>query len=194
MLIKEMKAAEKLQAILELLEQGKSLEEIAKIAGYAKKSNIKDFLKSKGYIFDGDSICGLDQNQEEEPQLQLQELQQVQSNDIHMADSFMLELQNKKLQSNLMALAKQYDEIQEMILKIKSLDSQMADSKQEVITVVQEGIKIDLPDYEGQAYRASVRINPIVWQEFDEFASQHKEFDKALLIAQAMKEYMDKHR
>lgn len=192
MLIKEMKAEEKLQAILELLEQDKSLEEIAKIAGYARKSNIKDFLKSKGYIFDGDSICGLDQKQEEEPKVQ--EIQKVESSDIQMADSFMLEIQNKKLQSNLLALAKQYEEIQEMLVKIKSLDSHVTDTKQEVITVVQEGIKIDLPDYEGQAYRASVRINPVVWQEFDEFASQHKEFDKASLIAQAMKEYMEKYK
>lgn len=192
MLIKEMKSEDKLQAILELLEQDKSLEEIAKIAGYARKSNIKDFLKSKGYIFDGDSICGLDQKQKEVPKVQ--EIQQVKSSDIQMADSFMLELQNKKLQSNLLALANQYEEIQEMLIKIKSLDSQVTDTKQEVITVVQEGIKIDLPDYEGQAYRASVRINPIVWQEFDVFASQNKEFDKASLIAQAMKEYMEKYR
>lgn len=191
MLIKEMKADDKLKAILELLEQDKSIGEIAQIAGYAKKSNIKDFLKSKGYIFDGDSICGMDQKQEEEPKRQ--ELQQVQSTDIQMADSFMLEIQNKKLQSNLLALANQYEEIQEMLIKIKSIDSQMTDTKQEVITVVQEGIKIDLPDYEGQAYRASIRINPIVWQEFDEFASQHKEFDKASLIAQAMKEYIEKY-
>lgn len=186
-----MKADDKLKAILELLEQDKSIGEIAQIAGYAKKSNIKDFLKSKGYIFDGDSICGMDQKQEEEPKRQ--ELQQVQSTDIQMADSFMLEIQNKKLQSNLLALANQYEEIQEMLIKIKSIDSQMTDTKQEVITVVQEGIKIDLPDYEGQAYRASIRINPIVWQEFDEFASQHKEFDKASLIAQAMKEYIEKY-
>lgn len=192
MLIKEMKAEEKLKSILELIDEGKDLREIAKIAGYAKKSNVKDFLKSKGYIFNGDSICGLDQKQEEE--LKVQEIQQVQSNDIHMTDSFMIELQNKQLQSNLLALAKQYEEIQEMLVKVKSLDSQVTDTKQEVITVVQEGIKIDLPDYEGQAYRASVRINPVVWQEFDEFASQHKEFEKASLIAQAMKEYMEKHR
>lgn len=184
-----MKAEEKLKAILELIDEGKDLREIAKIAGYAKKSNVKDFLKSKGYIFNGDSICGL-----EEEELKVQEIQQVQSNDIHMTDSFMIELQNKQLQSNLLALAKQYEEIQEVLVKVKSLDSQVTDTKQEVITVVQEGIKIDLPDYEGQAYRASVRINPIVWQEFDEFASQHKEFEKASLIAQAMKEYMEKHR
>lgn len=192
MLIKKMKAEEKLQAILELLEQDKSLEEIAKIAGYSRKSNIKDFLKSRGYVFNGDSICSLNQEQKEKPKVQ--EIQQIKSLDSHVTDIFMLEIQNKKLQNNLLALAKQYDEIQEMLVKIKSLDSQMTDINQGIITVVEEGIKIDLPDYEGQAYRASIRINPIVWQEFDEFASQHKEFDKATLIAQAMKEYMEKHR
>lgn len=192
MLIKEMQPGEKLKAILELIEQNKSLMEIAKIAGYAKKSNVKDFLKGKGYQFDGDNITNLHITELEV--VEKPKLERGQSEDIYVTDSFMLELQNKNLQNNLLALAKQYDEIQDALLKIKTLDSQMTDTKQEVIEVVQEGIKIDLPNYEGQAYRASIRINPVIWQEFDKFASKHSEFDKAALIAQAMKEYMCKHK
>lgn len=196
MLIKEMPSSEKLKELLELFNEGKSLAEITAIAGYQKKSNVKDFLKGKGYHFDGDNIINLHITGQSD------DIQVTQTNKIKAVpvvkqetDNLLLkELQSRELQRDLIALAKQYDEIQEALIKIKSLDSHMTDAKQEVITVVQEGIKIDLPDYEGQAYRASVRINPIVWQEFDEFASQHKEFDKASLIAQAMKDYMEKHK
>ena len=187
MLIKEMSSDQKLKALLDLFNEGKSLAEITEIAGYQKKSNVKDFLKSKGYQFDKDTIINL------HSMAQSNNTNQV-SVDKHKTDNFLLkELENKSLQRDLISLAKQYDEIQEALLKIKSFDSYMTDNPKEVITVVEEGIKIDLPDYTGPAYRASIRINPIIWKEFDEFASKHKEFDKAALIAQAMMEYMKKH-
>lgn len=195
MLIKEMSSDQKLEALLDLFNQGKSLAEITEIAGYQKKSNVKDFLKTKGYIFDKDVIINLHsvEHTHNMPLTQTNKSNQV-SVDKRKTDNFLLkELENKNLQRDLIALAKQYDEIQEALAKIKSFDSYIADNPKEVITVVEEGIKIDLPDYTGPAYRASIRINPIIWKEFDEFASKHKEFDKAALIAQAMKEYMKKH-
>lgn len=196
MLIKEMPSNEKLKALLELFNEGKSLAEITAIAGYQKKSNVKDFLKGKGYQFDGDNIINL------HIAGQSDDIHVTQTNKIkavpvvkHETDNLLLkELQSRELQRDLIALAKQYDEIQEALIKIKSLDMHMTDNRSEVITVVQEGIKIDLPTYEGKAYRASIRINPVIWEEFDKFSAQYPEFDKAALIAQAMKEYMEKHK
>ena len=195
MLIKEMSSDQKLKALLDLFNEGKSLEEITRIAGYQKKSNVKDFLKSKGYQFDKDIIINVHSVGHAHDMLLTQSNNTSQvSVDRHKTDNFLLkELENKSLQRDLIALAKQYDEIQEALAKIKSFDSYMTDNPKEVITVVEEGIKIDLPDYEGPAYRASIRINPIIWKRFDEFASRHKEFDKSTLIAEAMQEYMKKH-
>ena len=195
MLIKEMSSDQKLKALLDLFYQGKSLEEITRIAGYQKKSNVKDFLKSKGYQFDKDIIINVHSVGHAHDMLLTQSNNTSQvSVDRHKTDNFLLkELENKNLQRDLIALAKQYNEIQEALLKIKSFDSYMADNPKEVV-IVEEGIKIDLTDYEGPAYISSIRINPIIWKRFDEFASQHKEFDKASLIAQAMKDYMEKHK
>ncbi len=42
--------------------------------------------------------------------------------------------------------------------------------------VINEGIKIDLP--ESETTRTTIRINKIIWDEFDSFCSENKEFNK----------------
>lgn len=180
MLIKDMSAEEKLVAILELFEQGKNLEEVTKIAGYSRKTNVKTFLKNKGYDFDEAELLVKDKQVSADSQLTVSD--------------FALELDNRQAKENLIDLLSSYNDIKNMLEWYKSNDSQMSASKIEVVEVLEQGIKIDLPTYEGAAYRASVRINPIIWAEFDDFAKEHPEFDKASLIAQAMKEYIKKHK
>lgn len=55
-----------------------------------------------------------------------------------------------------------------------------------------EIIHIDLP--EADIKRTTIRINEVVWEEFNKFMEYHYEYDKHVLMAQALKEYMDKYK
>lgn len=179
-----MQGEEKLRAIQELLEQGKTIEEIATIGGYSNKKNVKAFLVSKGYEFEGKTDKVIKVPEEQEQALQ----GQMTFNELN------LNTVNAEAKENLLDLLSNYKDIKAMLEWYKSGDGQVsAKEKIEIVEVVEQGIKIDLPKYEGQSYRASIRINPIIWEQFSAFANKHPEFDKASLIAQAMKEYMDKH-
>ena len=68
---------------------------------------------------------------------------------------------------------------------------QVSDKPSQVIEVISPSIQIDLP--EAESFKTSIRINKAVWDAFGSFAEQHKEFNKSDLIAQALKEFMDKH-
>lgn len=180
-----MQGEEKLQAIVELLEQGKTIKEITTIAGYSNKKNVKAFLVGKGYVFEDktDNIIKVPEEQEQALQGQM------------TVNELNLNTVNAEAKENLLDLLSNYKDIKAMLEWYKSGDGQVsAKEKIEIVEVVEQGIKIDLPSYEGQSYRASIRINPIIWKQFDEFCSKHPEFEKASLIAQAMKEYMDKYK
>lgn len=185
MLIKNMQGTEKLKAIVELLEEGKTIEEIATMGGYSNKKNVKAFLVSKGYEFENktDKVIKVPEEQEEALQRQM------------TAKELNLNIVNDEAKDNLLDLLSNYKEFKAMLEWYKSCDGQVsAKEKIEVVEVVEQGIKIDLPSYEGQSYRASIRINPIIWKQFDEFAAKHPEFDKSALIAMSMKEYIDRHK
>lgn len=57
----------------------------------------------------------------------------------------------------------------------------------EVIEVINEGIKIDLP--ESETTRTTIRINKIIWDEFDKFCSENKEFNKQDLDGSSFKRF-----
>jgi len=61
----------------------------------------------------------------------------------------------------------------------------------EVIEVINQGIKIDLP--QSESTRTTIRINKEIWNRFEEFSKKNKEFNKQDLMAQALKEYMEKY-
>ncbi|MGL5714399.1 MAG: hypothetical protein ACRCX2_15375, partial [Paraclostridium sp.] len=61
-------------------------------------------------------------------------------------------------------------------------------SMTEVIEVINEGIKIDLP--ESETTRTTIRINKVIWEDFDVFCNENKEFNKQDLMAQALKDFM----
>lgn len=183
MLIKDIKdSKEKLKVILELIDQGKTQKEIAELGGYSRPSRIKEFLKNNGYIYDdkANTYQQIDENVDNT------ELCQVYDS------SLSLPLDNQKFNNDLIELVHSYEEIKEVLAWYKKHDSHMTDSV-EIVEVIQEGVIIDLPAYEGASYRASMRINPVIWEQFDQFANKYSQYAKADLIAQAMKEYMDKH-
>lgn len=55
------------------------------------------------------------------------------------------------------------------------------------------GIKIELPIEGDKNFRTTVRVNDVVWKQFDEFCSKHSEFTKRDLISMALREYINNH-
>ena len=43
-------------------------------------------------------------------------------------------------------------------------------------------------------FRATIRVNNVVWENFSDFTNKHKEFTKRDLISMALKEYMENHK
>lgn len=93
------------------------------------------------------------------------------------------------IKTNIINLANNYDKIQEVI---KWFDNRNDDnSMTQVIEVINQGIKINLPQSEN--IRTTIRINKEIWDRFDEFSNKNKEFNKQDLMAQALKEYIEKY-
>lgn len=89
---------------------------------------------------------------------------------------------------NMKYISTEIDTLKNMIDWFKNKDDKDNTGVIEVI----EGIKIDLP--ESDIKRTTIRINEKIWNEFDSFCEEHKPYDKHTLMAQALKEYMDRHR
>lgn len=99
-----------------------------------------------------------------------------------------IDIQND-IKANIINLANDYDKIQQVI---KWFDNRVDDKGMtEVIEVINQGIKINLPQSEN--IRTTIRINKEIWDKFEGFSKKNKEFNKQDLMAQALKEYMEKY-
>jgi hypothetical protein len=158
---------DKFKYILELQEQGLTRHEIKDKLGYKELDSLTKFLKKRGYSFN-------------------KHLNKYTSID----DKGMTIDIQQDLKSNIINLANDYDKIQDIIkwFNNKNDDNSMT----EVIEVVSEGIKINLP--KADAIRTTIRINKSTWDRFDEFTKDNKEFNKQDLMAQALEDYMNKFK
>lgn len=96
---------------------------------------------------------------------------------------------NNNLKENIIDLAENRDEIIEMLNWFKRNDKNMSN----VIEVIEQGIKIDLPEEIKTNYRTTFRVNDVVWKRFKQFTEKHSEFTAKNLLSQALIEYMNKH-
>lgn len=103
-----------------------------------------------------------------------------------------IDLKNDVLKGNILGLAKHYDEIMGLLTWYKAYGGQVSSNETQVIEVVQQGIKIDLP--KSESIKTSIRVSKQVWEQFGQFAELNREFVKGDLLAQALKEYMEKHK
>lgn len=180
--------SDKFEYILALQEQGLTRHEIKDKLGYKSIDSLTKFLKKRGYSFnnvlnkytpiDDKSMTNIISGTKKAIQQDI-----ILSDDKDMT----LDIQHE-LKSNIINLANDYDKIQEIIkwFDNKNDDEDMTD----VIEVIDEGIKINLP--QSETIRTTIRINKSIWDNFDEFSKKNKEFNKQDLMAQALKEYMSK--
>lgn len=111
----------------------------------------------------------------------------IESNKEEYDKSNTIVINQKEMQGKLIGLAQNYDKILKIIEEYdKKYDAQYDKD--------QEGIYIELPIETKTDFRATVRVNNVIWEQFGEFASNHKEFTKRDLLSMALKEYIDKYK
>lgn len=91
-----------------------------------------------------------------------------------------------QMQKNLLDLAKDYEILKEMINSFKENNKILSHEMNDLI--------IELP-YEpsGKDFGTSIRVNKVIWNEFNEVANKYKQFTKKELISQALKEFIQKY-
>lgn len=167
-----------------LLKEGKTVKDIREELGVGEKK-FQRLIKELGYKYNQKS------KQYEDNLVDNKSMTSVSQEKITLIDDkdMTIDIQ-QDLKSNIINLANDYDKIQEVL---KWFENNADDkSMTEVIEVVNEGIKINLP--ESKITRTTIRINEKIWDRFGEFAELHKEFNKQDLIAQALLEYMNKFK
>lgn len=180
---------DKFKYILDLQEQGLTRHEIKDKLGYKSIDSLTKFLKKRGYSFDNtlnrytpiDDIGMIKV---------IREPKKAKQQDIILNDDkgMTIDIQ-QDIKANIINLANDYDKIQQVI---KWFDNRIDDKGMtEVIEVINQGIKINLP--KSESTRTTIRINKEIWDRFDEFSNKNKEFNKQDLMAQALKEYMEKY-
>lgn len=94
-----------------------------------------------------------------------------------------LVINQKEIQNKLIGLAQNYDKILKVIQEYDSkYDKEYA------------GIVVELPIETKADFRATIRVNNVIWDNFSNFVNNHKEFTKRDLISMALKEYMENHK
>lgn len=179
-------ADETFKIVLELQEQGLSRHDIKDRLGYKRLDSVTRIMTERGYTIDKSldkyiinkddkGMTGVTNNNYKGIEL---------LDDKGMTISIQQDLKN-----NIINLANDYDKIQEVLkwFENKANDKGMTG----VIEVINEGIKINLP--EAETIRTTIRINESTWNRFKKFAEEHKEFNQQDLMAQALEEYMNKY-
>lgn len=180
---------DKFKYILELQEQGLTRHEIKDKLGYKSIDSLTKFLKKRGYSFDNklNKYTPIDDKSTTDV---IRETKKDKQQGIILNDDkgVTIDIQ-QDLKSNIINLANDYDKIQEVLKWFESKNNDKCMT--EVIEVVSEGIKISIP--KSETIRTTIRINKDIWNKFDEFSKQNNEFNKQDLMAQALKEYMEKY-
>lgn len=98
-----------------------------------------------------------------------------------------LVINQKEIQNKLIGLAQNYDKILKVIQEYDSKYDAQYDKEY-------AGIVVELPIETKADFRATIRVNNVIWDNFSNFVNNHKEFTKRDLISMALKEYMENHK
>lgn len=190
---------EKFTRALELQEQGTDRRDIYKLLGYQSIDALTKMMRKFGYRYDKNqekyvqvAEGGQQSSAREEIAVSMEQVKSRKKQNTSLQSDSVIDLKNDILKGNILGLAKHYDEIMNLLTWYKAYGGQMSSNELQIIEVVQQGIKIDLP--KSESTKTSIRVNKEVWEQFGQFAELHSEFVKGDLLAQALKEYMEKYK
>lgn len=98
-----------------------------------------------------------------------------------------LVIHDNEIHSKLLKLAQNYDKLMSIIEKYDNEYDDTYDRKY-------DGITIELPIETKADYRTSIRVNNVIWEQFNEFTEDNKQFTKKDLLSMALKDYMNNHK
>lgn len=169
---------DKVNYILKLQSEGKSRHEIKDILGYKLLDSMTKYMRKHGYKVENNIYVLRDDSFYKVENDKIIPVIQRDDNSMTINNTF-------NIKQDMIEILEHKGEIFDMLTWFKNRDD---NSMTEVIEVINEGIKIDLP--ESETTRTTIRINKIIWDEFDKFCGENKEFNKQDLMAQALKDFM----
>ena len=101
------------------------------------------------------------------------------------------------LKVNLIELAKDYERIMNVVKMVEESEyDKMSYSKYDKMSYSEydNEINIRLPLETVKDFRATTRVNNVIWGQFDDFCKENKEFTKRDLVSMALLEYMQKYK
>lgn len=144
-----------------------------------KQSTFKTWVHRAGYKFNFDNRAYI----KDTPQCDDSNTTVIINKPIEKNDKDMTLVIDESIKNNLISLAQNYDKIMGLVNRY---DNQY--------DKVYDGIIVELPIETKADYRTTIRVNNVVWDQFDDFASNHSEFTKKDLLSMALKEYIEKYR
>lgn len=169
---------DKVNYILQLQSEGKTRHEIKDILGYKLLDSMTKYMKKHGYKVENNIYVLRDDTCHQLENAKIKTFIEKDDNGMTIDDTL-------NIKKDMIDIIKHKEDIFDMIKWFKNRDD---NSMTQVIEVINEGIKIDLPD--SETTRTTIRINKIIWNEFDKFCSKNKEFNKQDLMAQALKDFI----
>lgn len=173
---------EKVNYILQLQNEGKTRHEIKDILGYKHLDSMTKYMRKRGYKVKNDKYTLSDDI--------CHHIGNTQKNNFKIIDdSNMTSLNPITVKQEMIEILEYKEDIFDMLKWFKNRDD---NNMTEVIEVINQGIIIDLP--ESETTRTTIRINKIIWDEFDLFCNKNKEFNKQDLMGQALKNFMKNNK
>lgn len=160
--------SQKVEFVNQKLKQGQSLTQVSEYT--ISRKTISNQFKKGDYVFD-----------KKRKQYVKTELEVKEAESRKLDDNFDFIQENK---SKLMDLVKNYDKIIE-IVKNDNVYSKCHDDKKLII---------ELPKTTEEDARTTLRINPIVYKQFEKFLKLNKQVTKKELVSQALKEFVEKYK
>ena len=173
---------DKVNYILQLQSEGKTRHEIKDIVGYKLLDSMTKYMKKHCYKVENNIYVLRDDNCHQEANTKIEPNLHNDDNSMTLGNTF-------NIKQDMIDIIEHKNEIFDMLEWFKNRDD---NSMTEVIEVIIKVIKIDLPD--SETTRTTIRINKVIWDEFDLFCNENKEFNKQDLMAQALKNFMKNNK
>lgn len=169
---------EKIDKILELINQGKSRDEVAKEFGYSNINSLSKFMKRNGYKTENGKYI-LEDNSCKTSVMQKEDVKQKENSCNTESNKYKTNVSQDEYRETIEYLHQNIDKIKK-ILENKNLEK----SKK---------ININIDTLE-KAEQSNFRVYSSIRSDFKRFCEQHKEYKVQDLVSQALKDFMDNYK
>lgn len=198
----------KLKYILELQEEGKSIEDISLDMGYARLKNLTDFMSKQGYAkVDAKYVLKESDNSStiEDSCLTVEDngvlMDDKSSTDVIQANKKALEVVSNSVEDKYTINVLQSTEGQEKLINILNNHSEILDMLNWFREVKAKYPTNDLPpvfniDYEkSKAVKTTVRVDEAIWEEFSALCkNKYPHLSKIDILSQILSNFIDENK